>query len=129
MFEGAYAESQQKTITIKDTPSQVFHTLLEYLYTDDIEIRLDIAMDLFVAADQFGVDRLKALCEKKILISINTENAATILQAANLHSAMGLRQSCMDFILNHFDCVSKTPAFEDMSRTNVELVIEILKRR
>ena len=42
------------------------------------------------------MERLKKLCEKKILVSINTENAATILQAANLHSAMGLRQSCMD---------------------------------
>ena len=67
--------------------------------------------------------------EKKILCSINAENAPTILQAANLHSAMGLRQCCMDFILNHFDCVSKTPAFEEMSRNNIELVIEILKRR
>merc|ERR1711862_82953 len=85
--------------------------------------------DLFVAADQFGVERLKRLCEKKILVSINIDSAATILQAANVHIAHGLRQNCMDFILRNFDAVSKTAAFEEMGRSNVELVFEILKRR
>ncbi|CAD7939083.1 unnamed protein product [Amoebophrya sp. A120] len=129
MFEGQLREANQRVIPIKNIAYEVFHSLLEYLYTDDIEISLSMAMDLFVAADQFGVERLKKLCEKKILVSINTENAATILQAANLHHALGLRQSCMDFILTHFDTVSKTSAFEGMGRNNVELVFEILKRR
>jgi len=129
MFEGQMREAQQKTITINNVSHRVFLALLEYLYTDEVEISLDIAMDLFVAADQFGVERLKRLCEKKILISINIDSAATILQAANMHIAHGLRQSCMDFILRNFDAVSKTAAFEEMGRSNVELVFEILKRR
>lgn len=86
-------------------------------------------MFLFSCADRFNVQRLKALCERKILVSINEENAATVLQAASLHSATGLRQATLDFILLNFDAVSKTAAFEDMGRNNVELVFEILKRR
>lgn len=129
MFEGSMREAQQKTITIPGVAHRVFISLLEYLYTDEVDINLEIAMDLFVAADQFGVERLKRLCEKKILLSINIDSAATILQAANVHIAHGLRQSCMDFILRNFDAVSKTAAFEEMGRSNVELVFEILKRR
>lgn len=129
MFDGQMRESQQKTITINNVSYTVFLGLLEYLYTDEIEINLDMAMDLFVAADQFGVDRLKKLCEKKILVSINIDNAATILQAANMHHASGLQESCFDFILRNFDAISKTQAFEEMGRLNVELVFEILKRR
>jgi hypothetical protein len=129
MFEGHMREAQQKTITINNVSYRVFLVLLEYLYTDEVEISLDIAMDLFVAADQFGIERLKRLCEKKILVSINIDSVATILQAANMHIAHGLRQSCMDFILRNFDAVSKTAAFEEMGRSNVELVFEILKRR
>lgn len=41
---------------------------------------VDSAMDLFVTADQFGIDRLKKICEKEILQSINIDNAPTILQ-------------------------------------------------
>mmetsp|Transcript_127525 Transcript_127525/g.408186 ORF Transcript_127525/g.408186 Transcript_127525/m.408186 type:complete len:521 (+) Transcript_127525:105-1667(+) len=129
MFEGQMREAQQKTITIPQVSHRVFLALLEYLYTDEVEICLEIAMDLFVAADQFGVERLKMLCEKKILTSINIDSVATILQAATMHLAHGLRQSCMDFILQNFDAVSKTAAFEEMGRSNVELVFEILKRR
>jgi len=129
MFEGQMREAQQKTVTINNVNYRTFLALLEYLYTDDVEISLDIAMDLFVAADQFGVERLKSLCEKKILMSINVESVATILQAANVHVAEGLRQCCMDFILRNFDAVSKTPAFEEMGRSNVELIFEILNRR
>lgn len=29
----------------------------------------------------------------------------------------------------HFDCVTKTAAFEEMGRTNIELVFEILQKR
>merc|ERR1711959_531459 len=124
MFEGQMKESQQKTVTINNIGHNVFLALMEYLYTDEIEISLDLAMDLFVAADQFGVERLKRLCEKKILVSINIDSAARILQAAYKHHAAGLRQSCFDFILRNFDAVSKTSAFEEMGRTNVELVFE-----
>jgi hypothetical protein len=129
MFEGQMREARQNTVTINNVSQRVFLALLEYLYTDDVDITLDIAMDLFVAADHFGVERLKRLCEKKILVSINIDSAATILQAANLHIAHSLRQSCMDFILRNFDAVSKTPEFEEMGRSNVELVFEIFKRR
>jgi hypothetical protein len=110
MFEGQMREAQQNTITINNVSQRVFLALLEYLYTDEVEITLEIAMDLFVAADQFGVERLKRLCEKRILVSINVDSAATILQAANMHVAHSLRQSCMDFILRNFDAVSKTQA-------------------
>merc|ERR1712032_225506 len=121
--------AQERTVAINNVSHRVFLALLEYLYTDEVEIGLEIAMDLFVAADQFGVERLKRLCENKILVSINIDSVATILQAANVHVADGLRQSCMDFILRNFDAVSKTPAFEEMGRSNVELIFEILNRR
>ncbi|CEM13230.1 unnamed protein product [Vitrella brassicaformis CCMP3155] len=130
MFQGEMREARQsEPVEIKNVSHRVFLGLLEYLYTDELDISLDMAMDLFVAADQFGVERLKKLCERKILTSIDIDNAATILQAADLHTAVSLRQSCFDFILRNFDAVSKTQSFEEMGRANVELVFEILKRR
>jgi len=95
MFGGQMRESKQDSVSIKDTSYEVFKSLLEYLYTDEIEIKWEQAMDLFVAADQFGVERLKKLCEKKILVSINNDNAATILQAANMHHATGLSKAVL----------------------------------
>ena len=64
-----------------------------------------------------------------MLGSLCTENAASIFHAADLHNATLLRDQCITFILSNFDAVTKTEAFEEMGRTNVELVFELLKRR
>lgn len=40
-----------------------------------------------------------------------------------------LREKCLNFILGNFDAVTKTADFEEMGRTNIELVFEILRNR
>jgi len=103
--------------------------LLEFLYTDQVNIPLEYAMELFAAADEFCVPRLKSLCEKKIFSSICVENAASIFLAADLYSAEQLKKRTLHYILTHFESVSKSPTFEEMGRTNLELVFEILRKR
>ena len=129
MLMGEMRESRAREIELQDVRHPIFLALLEYLYTDHVEIALDMAMELFQAADQFGVERLKKMCEGKMLASINIENAASIFHAADLHHARSLREKCLNFILANFDAVTKTLSFEEMGRTNVELVFEILQKR
>lgn len=52
-----------------------------------VDVELDVAMELFQAADQFGVDRLKRMCESTMLASIEVENAASIFHAADERNA------------------------------------------
>ena len=42
---------------------------------------------------------------------------------------MQLRERALDYILKNFDEVSKTIGFEKLARENVELALEILKKR
>ena len=64
-----------------------------------------------------------------MLASIKIDNAAAIFLAADQHHAASLREKCLTFILTYFDEVTKTKCFEEMGRSNVELVFEILKCR
>ena len=129
MLLGDMAESSQSVVKLEVVRHPIFLAVLEYLYTDDVFIPLDCAMELFVAADLFGIPRLQAMCELKLLESMTVENAATIFHAADVHSATSLRNKALGYVLSHFEAVSKTSAFEDMARCNVELVFEILKSR
>lgn len=86
-------------------------------------------MELFEAADIFGIDRLKIMCESTIMSNIDTDNSAAIFHASDMHNAQSLRERAMQFILNNFDEVSKTNGFEYLARANVDLVLEILKNR
>ena len=126
---GGMRESEQREIVLPDVRYEIFLRLMEYLYTDQVDIPLDMAMELLQAADQFGVDRLKKMCESKMLASITVDNAASIFHAADTHNAKSLREKCLNFILANFDPVTKTPAFVEMGRDNVDLVFEVLQKR
>lgn len=123
------AESSQSVVNLPIVRHQIFIAVLEYLYTDNVVIPLDSAMELFVAADCFDIPRLQAMCERRLLASMTVENAASIFHAADVHSAVSLREKSLGYILSNFEAVSKTNTFEDMARSNVELVFEILKSR
>lgn len=86
-------------------------------------------MELFEAADIFGIDRLKIMCESTIMANIDTENAAAIFHTSDMHNATSLRERSMNFIVHNFDDVSKTAGFEHLARANVDLIIEIFKNR
>ena len=73
------------------------------------------------------MERLKKICENEMLASLNVENASSILLAADMHNLLSMREKCLTFVLRHFDAVTKTTAFEEMGRANVDLVFEILK--
>ena len=63
MLEGGMREANQTTVRLEEVRHEIFLKLIQFLYTDECEIHLDIAMELFQAADQFGVERLKKMCE------------------------------------------------------------------
>ncbi|KAL7531949.1 hypothetical protein ACHAXR_004325 [Thalassiosira sp. AJA248-18] len=129
MLLGDMVESSQSVVNLEIVRHSTFTAVLEYLYTDTVAIPLDSAMELFVAADCFDIPRLQALCERRLLESMTVKNAAAIFHTADVHSATLLRDKALAYILSHFEAVSKTAAFEEMVRSNVELVFEILKRR
>lgn len=115
LFLGEMMEANMSTVRIELVSHPIFLQVLEYLYTDQLRIPLESAMELFEAADLFCIPRLKTICEKRMLQSISVENAATIFHASDMHSALALRSKAKKYILSHFEEVSKTASFEGMS--------------
>jgi N-acetylneuraminic acid mutarotase len=129
LFLGNMRESTLETIRLEQVRYPIFMQVLEYLYSDHVRISFNDAMELFEAADLFCIPRLKTMCEKRMLQSITVDNAATIFHAADMHSATALRQKARKYILAHFEEASKTHAFEEMGRRNIELLFELLQGR
>ena len=119
-------ESRQEEVILEDVSLGPFKDLLNYVYTDDFS---GSALELFPLADRFGVERLKMVCESKLFTSIHIETAPTILLLAHAHNSPKLREKALKFVLDHFDTVSKTQAFERMGRSNIDLLFEILRLR
>jgi leucine-zipper-like transcriptional regulator 1 len=129
LFLGQMREAQMNTIQIDEVRYSIFLSVLEYLYTDQLVFGFHGAMELFEAADRFCIHRLKSMCEKRMLECITVDNAAGIFYAADVHSAEALRKKTKKYILSHWDEVSKSGSFEEMGRSNIELVFELLRSR
>jgi leucine-zipper-like transcriptional regulator 1 len=123
-------ESKESQIKIDNISYYIFLQLIYYIYTDKVEVEgVDGIIELFEVADLYGVERLKAICEKKIFNLLNADNCSQILTSADKRSAHKLREHAISFIIKNFDTVSKTPQFESLMRRDLELGLEILKRR
>eukprot|EP00511_Aplanochytrium_stocchinoi_P004742 CAMPEP_0204827086 /NCGR_PEP_ID=MMETSP1346-20131115/4640_1 /ASSEMBLY_ACC=CAM_ASM_000771 /TAXON_ID=215587 /ORGANISM="Aplanochytrium stocchinoi, Strain GSBS06" /LENGTH=576 /DNA_ID=CAMNT_0051955391 /DNA_START=968 /DNA_END=2698 /DNA_ORIENTATION=- len=121
-----FIESRQSKVNMKDIQIGPFLDILRYLYSDEFH---GDPLEVFELADRFGMERLKAICESEMFSVINLETVALVLYTANIHSANELRNAALKFILDNFDAVSKTEAFENVARADIELVIEILRLR
>lgn len=129
LLTGEYMESRENEIIIPDVRHGVFLQFLQFLYSDHVDVSMESAMELFQTADRFGLERLKKITENVMLQALSIDTAGQILLAAEMHHAGTLRERCMNFIINNFDDVSKTVGFEDMARSDVELLFEILRSR
>jgi N-acetylneuraminic acid mutarotase len=129
MFETAMKESAEDIIHISDVSASNFFSLISYLYSDEMDLTYESAIEMFIVADRFGIDRLKRICEQSILSQISPTNSCHIFLLADRHNATMLRKKSLEFILRHYDSVVKTEAFEGLARTNIELALELIRQR
>ena len=116
-------------VKISQVDLSTFSLLVRYLYTDQLDEELSVSsiLSVFVAADRFGIDRLKRMAEVIILSFISIENACSIFRAADMHAAVTLRRKSVDFIQKNYDLVVKGIEFEELARSNIELTLELIR--
>jgi speckle-type POZ protein len=86
---------------------------------------------LLVAADRYGLDRLKAICEDKLCHAIDVETVATTLTLAEQHHCAQLKDGCLRFIIASRDvlgAVMKTDGFKHLFASSPLVMKEILDK-
>ncbi|GBG27678.1 RCC1 and BTB domain-containing protein 2 [Hondaea fermentalgiana] len=126
MFSSGMKESHEKDIVISDTRHDVFLALLYFLYTDCVDVAAEVAIELYVLADLYALDRLKCECEAISCAKLCQSNAPELLRIADQHQAHELKQICINYIVRHFEVISKMQEFTVLER---DLIFDILKAR
>ena len=75
------------------------------------------------------MERLKKICEHVLIQMICTDTVSELLSIAEMYQGMRLKEKCINFMVTNFDTVSKSKCFEEMGRSNIDLLFEVLKRR
>ena len=101
---GPMKEKGTSHIRIDDMEPRVFKAMLHFIYTDSLP-EMDkggdtyiMAQHLLVAADRYGLERLKLICEHKLCDCINTSMVTTTLVLAEQHGCKGLKEACFKFL-------------------------------
>ncbi|CAD6262182.1 unnamed protein product [Miscanthus lutarioriparius] len=145
---GAMKEKDAHCIKIQDMEPAVFEALLHFVYTDSMPddcddtdslpddcddnaaVNIVAIQHLLVAADRYGLDRLRLLCEAKLCRDIDVQTAATTLALAEQHQCTRLRGACIGFIASRdvLGAVMETDGFKHLITSCPAIMKEILDK-
>ncbi|XP_024313276.1 uncharacterized protein LOC100841692 [Brachypodium distachyon] len=139
-FVGDMKEKLSQRVEIEDMEASVFRALLHFIYTDtvlpeELDQQLDatgatMAQHLLAAADRYGLERLKLLCEVKLSGGITVDTAATTLALAEQHNCWQLKAKCMEFIVSTpaiLDAVLSTEGYKHLEMSCPSVLAGILR--
>jgi RCC1 and BTB domain-containing protein len=126
MFRSGMRESLERVIPMPNISKPVFLLLLEYIYTDAVKIELEDAVELYIAADLYRLERLRDMCCTVVRRNLSAENSGPLLQSAADSHCQILKDVCMSYVVENFDVVSKTEGIKQVSHS---LLLEILAQR
>ncbi|XP_072146559.1 LOW QUALITY PROTEIN: BTB/POZ and MATH domain-containing protein 2 [Setaria viridis] len=118
-------------IRIDGMVPQVFQSLLHFIYTDslpemeeqDKEASATMAQHLLEAADRYGMERLKLICEDILCRYIDVSTVATSLVLAEQHRCQGLKEACFEFLKSPktLDEAMATDGFQHLAKSSPAL--------
>ncbi|KAJ4752564.1 BTB/POZ/MATH-domain protein [Rhynchospora pubera] len=136
---GPMKGKMNESIEIKDMEPLVFKVMLHFIYSDSVpeleevdgnkDALIVLAQHLLVAADRYGLERLKQLCEIKMYEFIDANNVATTLTLADQHNCSQLKAACIEFIKppEVLAAVMLTEGFEHMVKSCPTILEELRK--
>ncbi|KAK1685548.1 hypothetical protein QYE76_046396 [Lolium multiflorum] len=132
---GPMKEKETNTIPIQDIEPSVFEALLHFVYTDSLQDdehnkgnRVAKLQHLLVAADRYGLNRLRLLCESKMCVDIDMDTVAASLALAEQHHCKDLKEACIQFMAprNVLQAVMATDGFKHLVESCPFVIIELL---
>jgi len=127
MFAHDTTEANQGRVDITDIEPEVCEQMLKYIYSGkhfDLE---PYAQELFIAADKYGLDQLKEVCENWLRLSLTVENAVEILELSDMHNANQLKTATITFITSprNSQQLVTTKAFKELFTKRPTLAYEL----
>ncbi|CAO2176031.1 unnamed protein product [Urochloa humidicola] len=99
-------DDEIKRITIEDVEPDVFKVLLGFIYTDSLPAMDDLYGEkneemvwcLLVAAEKYGMERMKLVCVNILCKRLDDKSAIRKLALADKHCCSEVRDACVEFM-------------------------------
>ncbi|KAI5670607.1 hypothetical protein M9H77_10971 [Catharanthus roseus] len=138
-FFGLIGDPKTDTVELADIEPSIFKVMLQFIYSDHIpnlhEVTGSTSMctstimlqHLLAAADRYGLDRLKQLCEARLCEEVNVDTVATTLSLAEQHHCSQLKAICLKFAATNLGVVMQSEGFKHLEESCPSLLSELLE--
>ncbi|KAL5583071.1 hypothetical protein UlMin_015513 [Ulmus minor] len=145
VFRSEYLEEfteEQVNVVVTDLEPKVFKAMLHFIYRDslieDVEMETSnsssvslisdsLTAKLLAAADRYGLDRLRLMCESHLCKDISVNSVAEILALADRYNAADLKAVCLKFAAENLAAVMRSDGYEHFKENCPALQSELLK--
>uniref|UniRef100_A0AC35U413 BTB domain-containing protein n=1 Tax=Rhabditophanes sp. KR3021 TaxID=114890 RepID=A0AC35U413_9BILA len=115
-------------VKIEDIEHEVFMELLIFIYSGKFaENKKELAADLMIAADKYGLIELRNHCETSLVNSISDKNVCQLLILADLYNLDRLRKACLQLIILKPKDVTNSKGWHVVVKQHPELVTDIVR--
>ncbi|KAG9142773.1 hypothetical protein Leryth_005522 [Lithospermum erythrorhizon] len=140
-FFGPMKDQNMQSIKIEDIEAPVFKALLHFIYWDKLPDMEELtglnarwastlmSQHLLAAADRYGLDRLRLLCESNLCEEVSTNTVATTLALAEQHHCFQLKSVCLKFVSmpENLRAVMQTEGFDYLKQSCPHVITELLQ--
>lgn len=130
MFKHELKESQTNTVEIKDMEPATMISLLQYIYTGNIDdFSVEKAQALFSAADKYCLEELAKHCVEFMLANLTIENVCQMAVLANMHSESRLKFATIYMFRKYKHEIFQRQEWKDLigNGSHLALATEILQ--
>ncbi|CAL1539140.1 unnamed protein product [Lymnaea stagnalis] len=99
-------EAIDRKIVVHDTNPELFTRFLEALYSghlDTSSLNAEQLADMMTLCDRYEMDSLKLVCEHELKSHLDEDNALCLLNLADHLNSRNLRDSALNYVLEHQD--------------------------
>ncbi|CAD6253144.1 unnamed protein product [Miscanthus lutarioriparius] len=138
------SKSTGVVIPIEDMEAQVFSSLLAFIYSDSLPETADdnaeqdgdddeavvLYQHQLAAADRYGLERMKLVCQEKLCKHIRADSVAVMLVLADRHHCPGLKEACFHFLTSslNLESFTETDGFEVLNASCPAVLKELLAK-
>lgn len=102
LLTNAFRENSLKSIKLHDIEPQIFSSLLNFIYTGEIEIDENNVQELLIAGDMFQLDEMVKFCCDYLSQGLDEKNVLETWTIANRLQCLVLEKDAEQYILEHF---------------------------
>lgn len=140
---GPMKDQNTRCIIVEDIEPPVFKALLHFMYWDSLPDMEEVAgpgmntkwattlmsQHLLAAADRYGLDRLRVLCETTLCQDVAINTVATTLALAEHHHCHQLKSVCLKFVASpeNLRAVMQTDGFDYLKESCPHVLTELLE--